>query len=65
MFFYNHYFRFDFTVISKYDNKICNMTIDEEIKLLDEKSLKQKCKCDTLYSNWLEMTVNTSCEIKK
>lgn len=30
-------------IIGMYDNKICNMTIDEETKLLNEKLLKPIC----------------------
>ena len=51
--------------IGMYDNKTCNMTIDEETKLSDKKLVIQNCRYDSLYSYWLEMNVPTSCEIKK
>ena len=60
-----HGYYYKKNIIGMYDDKRCNMTIDEENKILDDKSLKRICRYDTLYSNWLEMEVYTYCEIKK
>ena len=62
---YNEHGFYISNIIGIYDNKICNMTIDEEKTILDDKSSKQICRYDTLYSDWLEMNVCTYCEIKK
>ena len=51
-------------IIGIFDNKICIMTIDEEKKLLNNKSIKQSCRFDTLYTDWGGMNVCTYCEIK-
>lgn len=51
-------------IIGIYDNKTCNMTIDEETTLSDDKLLTHFCRFDTLYSISLEMKVPSYCEIK-